>query len=346
MVMLLKAYVDTHEEACSARRLGVPAIYRTEPTLLAPDRISLMRSVVMAEEDGARDRAIDALRPLLRSDLVAIFRTVSQGSITVRLLDPPLDRFLPTPQQIAEDYAEARSNENYDDLFTLSNLRHRVSHVRARSSVSHRGCRLSLTNPQILRLQVAAALEAGLELQGGGVSLELTLLMPLVSSEEEICILAKSVREIAADVFLHRGQMISYQLGALIESPRAAICAAEIARYVDVVAFGTNDLTRLTYGFSKDDINSYLDCYLERSILTHDPFVVLDQQGVGHLMKDAIQRIRQHYPGVTIGVCGDHSADPESLRFFESLGVNFAACALPILEQAGRSLSHLPSATV
>jgi len=346
MVMLLKAYVDSHKEACSARQLGVPAIYRAEPTLLAPDRISLIRSIVMAEEEGARDRAVNELLPLLTSDLKTVFGPMSKDSITVRLLDPPLDRFLPTPQQIAADYAEARSNENYDDLFTLSDLRHRVSHVRAHSSVSHRGCRLSLTDPQILRLQVTAVLEAGLELHGEGVSLELTLLMPLVSSEEEIRALAKSVREIAADVFLHRGHMINYQLGALIESPRAAICATEIARYVDVVAFGTNDLTRLTYGFSKDDSNSYLDCYLERGILTDDPFVVLDQEGVGHLMKNAIQRIRQHNPGVAIGVCGDHSADPKSLRFFQSLGVDFAVCALTVLEQARHSLTHLPSATV
>lgn len=270
--MLLKVYVDTHEEACWARQLRVPAIYRAEPTLLALNRISLMRSIVMAEEESARDRAVNELLPLLTSDLKTAFRPMSKDSNTVRLLDPPLDRFLPTPQQIAEDYAEARANENYDDLFALFNLRHRVSHVRAHSSVSHRGCRLSLTNPQILRLQVTAVLEAGLELEREGVSLELTLLMPLVSSEEEIRSLAKSVREIASDVFLRRGQMINYQLGALIESPRAAICAPEIARYVDVGAFGTNDLTRLTYGFSKDDINSYLDCYLERGILMDDPF--------------------------------------------------------------------------
>jgi pyruvate,orthophosphate dikinase len=272
MDMLLKVYVDTHEEACWARQLRVPAIYRAEPTLLALNRISLMRSIVMAEEESARDRAVNELLPLLTSDLKTAFRPMSKDSNTVRLLDPPLDRFLPTPQQIAEDYAEARANENYDDLFALFNLRHRVSHVRAHSSVSHRGCRLSLTNPQILRLQVTAVLEAGLELEREGVSLELTLLMPLVSSEEEIRSLAKSVREIASDVFLRRGQMINYQLGALIESPRAAICAPEIARYVDVGAFGTNDLTRLTYGFSKDDINSYLDCYLERGILMDDPF--------------------------------------------------------------------------
>src|SRR5215469_6549493 len=153
MVMLLKAYVDSHKEACSARQLGVPAIYRAEPTLLAPDRISLIRSIVMAEEEGARDRAVNELLPLLTSDLKTVFGPMSKDSITVRLLDPPLDRFLPTPQQIAADYAEARSNENYDDLFTLSNLKHRVTQIRTHSSLRHRGCRLSLTHPQIFRLQ-------------------------------------------------------------------------------------------------------------------------------------------------------------------------------------------------
>lgn len=345
MVMLLKAYIDTPEQASSARRLGVPGVYRTEPGLLAPDRIELMRSIVIAEDKGHREHAAEALLPLHRSDLKTIFRILSQDSITIRLLDPPLDRFLPTPQQIAADYDEAQSNENYDELFSLANLRRRVSLVRAQSSVSHRGCRLSLTHPEILRLQITAALEAALDLQTEGISPEIAFLVPLVSSEGEISLIAKSIRDIAAEVFFGRAETISYRLGALIESPRAAICAAEISRHLDVVAFGTNDLTRMTYGFSKDDINAYLDCYLERGILKQDPFVVLDQRGVGTLMEDAVRRIRHLNPTVEIGVCGDHSADPESIRFFESLGICFAACALPVLEETHRSLIHLSTAT-
>lgn len=342
--MLLKAYVDTPEHAWSARRLGVPAIYRTEPTLLAPDRISLMRSIVVAEDERGRECATDALLPLHRSDLKTIFRILPQNSITIRLLDPPLDRFLPTTQQIAAEYAEAQSNENYDDLFTLARLRLRVSHVSAHSSVGHRGCRLSLTHPEILRLQVTAALEAALELQAEGLSPAISFLVPLVSSAEEVSLIAKSIRLIAADLFSRRGQIIDYRLGALIESPGAAICAAEISRHVDLIAFGTNDLTWMTYGFSTDDIKAYLGCYLERGILRHDPFAVLDQRGVGKLMEDAVRGIRQHNPSLEVGVCGDHSADPESLRFFESLGANFAACALPVLEEAHVSLAHLSAA--
>ena len=236
--MLLKAYIDTPEQALSSQRLGVPGIYRTEPGLFAPERISLMRSIVIAEDENDRGRAIEALLPLHRSDLKTVFRIMSEGSITIRLLDAPADRFLPTAQQIAANHAEAQSNENYDELFTLFNLRHRVSQVRAHTSANHRGCRLGLTHPEILRLQVTAALEAALELQAEGFALDLTLLVPLASSEEEIRTLAQRVREIAADVFFRRSQTIGYQLSALIESPRAAICAAEIARHVDAIAFG------------------------------------------------------------------------------------------------------------
>lgn len=342
--MLLKAYVDTPEEAWSAHQLGVPGIYRTEPKLLAPERISLMRSIIVAEDASARDRAVEALLPLHKSDLKAIFSIMSADSIMIRLLDPPLERFLPTLEEIAADYADARSNENYDELFTLAALRSRVSDLRERSSVSHRGCRLSLTHPQILRLQVTAVLEAALELQAEGASFGLTFLAPLVSSEEEICALATLVHEIAASTFMLHGRVVDYQLGALIESPRAAICAAEIARHVDVVAFGTNDLTRLTYGFSKEDITAYLDCYLKRGVLAKNPFVTLDQHGVGYLMKRAIRQVREQRPDVEIGVCGDHSADPESIQFFESVGVGFAACALPILGRSGCSISKLAKA--
>jgi pyruvate,orthophosphate dikinase len=183
-----------------------------------------------------------------------------------------------------------------------------------------------------------------LELKAEGVSLELTLLISLVSCEEEISVLAKLAHDVAADVFLRNGRVIRYQLGALLESPGATICAAEISDHVNVIVFGTNDLTRMTYGFSNND--TYLEYCLEQGVLRKNPFVTLDQRGVGHLMKCAIGQIRQHNPEVDIGVCGDHSADPESAQFFESLGVSFAACALPVLERANCSLSELSSTSV
>ena len=203
--------------------------------------------------------------------------------------------------------------------------------------MGHRGCRLSLSYPEILEMQVKAILQAALMVSADGFSPAPEIMVPLVASEEEMKVLAERIHKTAAEVFVAQGQEIRYQIGAMIELPRAAVCADRIAKHVSFLSFGTNDLTQMTYGFSRDDARSYLDSYLQQGILKDDPFITIDREGVGYLVELAVNSVRTVNPKIKLGVCGEHGGDPESIQFFADLGLDYVSCSpfrIPVAQLA------------
>lgn len=329
MISLVNA--DTPQQALSALAAGAEGIglSRTEHLLVRPECLSGMRTLAWGSSEHERREALSTLLPLHRSDTEEILRTMAGKPVNFRLLDPPLQDFLPTLHDLKIELSAARSEENWEQAFALDALREQHAQLLALNPMlGNRGCRVSVTNPEFLRMQVTAILQAALKLEAEGLETSPGIVIPLVSSEEEVRLLAHSISRIAAEVFSVCGRTAEYRLGALIELPRAAILAGAICRHVDFICFGTNDLTQMTFGFSKGDARLCLEHYVEQGIFKADPFVSLDQEGVGHLIAFAVREIRSHAPGVPIGACGDHASDPASVRFFEDLGLDFVSCAL------------------
>jgi len=284
--------------------------------------------MILAKSEAARVEALERLLPVQQVDFEEMFRTMSPLPVTIRLLDPPLHEFLPSVSEIDIEMAAARAEENWDEYLTLEGARKRVEQLtEVNPMMGHRGCRLSLTYPEILQMQVRAILRAAIRVSEEGKQPSPEIMVPLVASEQEMQRLAQMIEATASEVFAESSQRVAYRIGTMIELPRAAICAGPISKYVSFVSFGTNDLTQMTFGFSRDDARAYLDSYLAQGILKDDPFITIDQEGVGHLMKMAIASVRQFNPKIKIGVCGEHGGDPESIKFFHSIGVDYVSCS-------------------
>jgi len=335
------ANADTPKDAIAAR-LGKAAgigLCRTEHMFFAPERLSSMRAMITATNVKDRTEALALLLPAQQQDFEGLFREMAPLPVTIRLLDPPLHEFLPSLEEINADITYARRDENWEHLLVLESLRERVQLLReSNPMMGHRGCRLSLTYPEILQMQVRAILQAALMIADEGLDVFPEIMIPLVASAEEARVLVEMIHQAAAEVLAgHRP--IQYSVGTMIELPRAAICAGQISRYVDFVSFGTNDLTQMTYGFSRDDSHTYLKSYLDNGIFKKDPFVTIDESGVGYLLKMAIAQIRSVDPSIKIGVCGEHAGDPDSIRFFSSIGVDYISCSPSRL-----AIAHLSAA--
>lgn len=334
------ANADTPEDAISARasRAGGIGLCRTEHMFFEPTRLKLMRSMILAADMAERVRTLDALLPMQQADFEELFRTMSPLPVTIRLLDPPLHEFLPSLNEIREQSVAARQDEHWEEAIELDHVRRRIEQLtETNPMMGHRGCRLSLTSPEIMAMQVRAILQAALAVAAQGHAVTPGIMVPLVASEEEMSVLARMIRETADEVFLEAKSEIPYSIGAMIELPRAAIQAARIARHVSFVSFGTNDLTQMTYGFSRDDAGNYLNFYLRQGIFRFDPFKTIDREGVGRLLDIAIRQLRSVDPMIKVGVCGEHAGDPESIEFFCSLGVDYLSCSpsrLPIAHLA------------
>jgi pyruvate,orthophosphate dikinase len=343
----LRGTADTPAQAEAALKAGAAGIglCRTEAMLLGLDRLHLMRSIVLAQNEGSRSNEIAALLSLHRNDLISFFRTVSPLPVTIRLIDPPLKDFLPTMLQLDSEISDARSDENWEAYKSLADMRQQYSSFdQANPSMGHRGCRLGTTHPDILRMQVTAILQAALVITDEGIDCKPQIMVPLVASSDEMRALSALIHETAAIVLKRSSARIAYSVGALIELPRAAIRADAISEHSDFIAFGTHDLTQMTYGFSRENSRRYLDLYLKQGIFKQDPFVSLDQHGVGYLIKLGIENVRKLNPQMEIGICGEHSADPESLRFFRAIGADFVSCptiALTLARQSLRATSLL-----
>jgi pyruvate,orthophosphate dikinase len=278
--------------------------------------------------------------------------------VTIRLIDPPLHEFLPTEVAAREELAQARlQGTDVENIHRLEELLLRVQQLsESNPMMGLRGCRLGIVHPEIIVMQVKAILRAALRVKAEGIAALPEIMVPLVACVEEVRFLRKLIDVTAAnlfaeeDLFGQEGRRIGYRVGVMIEVPRAAACADEIAREVDFMSFGTNDLTQLTFGFSRDDAHKYLGTYLDLGILKHNPFVTIDREGVGSLIRLAVRKAREANPVIKIGICGEHGGDPASIAFFEELGVDYVSCSparLPIAElsAAHTSIARAPVKT-
>jgi pyruvate,orthophosphate dikinase len=326
----VRANADTPADATAARAAGATGIglCRTEHMFFATDRLSQVRAMILATNATDRIEALELLLPMQQLDFEELFRTMSSLPVTIRLLDPPLHEFLPSAAELDVEMAGARDKEDWEHCTTLEVVRQRVRLLtETNPMMGHRGCRLSLTYPEILEMQVRAILRAAVTVAAEGFEPVPEIMVPLVASEQEMRELARMIHATAEEVFAGHVERVPYKVGTMIELPRAAICAGPISKHVSFISFGTNDLTQMTFGFSRDDSRNYLDSYLEQGILKADPFSTIDREGVGYLIEMAIKNVRLLNPAIKVGVCGEHGGDPASIQFFQSVGVDYVSCS-------------------
>ncbi len=321
----IRANADTPEEAERARQFGATGIglTRTEHMFFGPERIEAMQEMILSDSTAARERALAKLLPYQRDDFRGILSAMRGYPVTIRLLDPPLHEFLPRERKSQE--ALARNLEIPLDL-----VEERVSELHETNPMlGHRGCRLAITYPEILVMQVRAIVEAAIACRRDNIRAQPEIMIPLVGSREELSILRDQVESTIERVMEAEGYTGSLEIpvGTMIEVPRAALTAGEIAEEADFFSFGTNDLTQMTYGFSRDDINSFLPDYLAQSVLTKDPFFSLDQTGVGRLVRMAAEEGRAANAGLKVGICGEHGGEPDSIDFFHGVGLDYVSCS-------------------
>lgn len=319
----VRANADTPVDAEVARKFGAEGIglCRTEHMFFAADRIKAVREMILAGDVESRKRALAKLLPFQRSDFYAILKEMQGLPVTIRLLDPPLHEFLPhEDEQIAELAKEMGTS--FEELKAKVHSLHEFNPM-----LGHRGCRLGITYPEIYEMQVRAIFEAATQLAKEGVSVIPEVMIPLVGTVGELQILKDLTVQTAEAVMAEAGQKVEYKVGTMIEVPRAALVADEIGKIAEFFSFGTNDLTQMTLGFSRDDVGKFIPEYIERGIFEADPFQTLDQQGVGQLIKSGVEKGRSANPGLKVGICGEHGGDPKSIEFCHKSGLNYVSCS-------------------
>jgi pyruvate,orthophosphate dikinase len=322
--MKIRANAETPLDAETARKFGAEGIglCRTEHMFFAPERIGAVRQMIMAQDEAGRRVALEKLLPFQRQDFVELFRIMAGLPVTIRLLDPPLHEFLPHGDQEIADVAEALGQD-------VALMRRRAAELaEANPMLGHRGCRLGISYPEIYEMQARAIFEAALQIaEETGEPVVPEIMIPLVGTRRELEITRAQVDRIARQVLEKAGKTIEYLVGTMIELPRAALTADKIAEVADFFSFGTNDLTQTTFGLSRDDAGKFLPHYVEAGILPKDPFVSLDIEGVGALVRIAAERGRATKPGLKLGICGEHGGDPASIAFCEEIGLDYVSCS-------------------
>jgi pyruvate,orthophosphate dikinase len=322
--MRVRANADQPEDARAARRFGAEGIglCRTEHMFFEESRIIAMREMILAEDEAGRRRALDKLLPMQRGDFAALFEIMGGLPVTIRLLDPPLHEFL--PHSDAEMDAVARAAG-----VGVARVRQRAARLKeANPMLGHRGCRLGISYPEIYEMQARAIFEAAAETsRKGGRPVVPEVMIPLVATKRELDILKAVIDRVAGEVAKASGVALDYSVGTMIELPRAALRAGEIAESADFFSFGTNDLTQTTFGLSRDDAGNFLEAYQRQGIVEQDPFVTLDQSGVGELVAIAVERGRKTRAELKLGICGEHGGDPASIRFCEGVGLDYVSCS-------------------
>jgi len=321
----VRANAETPADAATARKFGAEGIglCRTEHMFFDSERIIAMREMILADDSAGRRTALAKLLPMQRQDFVELFRIMAGLPVTIRLLDPPLHEFLPHGEAEVRDVAKS-AGISFEDVSA------RVAQLRENNPMlGHRGCRLGISHPEIYEMQVRAIFEAAIEASKaeGGQAAILEIMIPLVMGAPELRILKDLVNGVAAELAQEGNTMSDYIVGTMIELPRAALRAGDIAEIADFFSFGTNDLTQTTLGISRDDAASFMDSYVRQGLFTQDPFASLDQEGVGELIETACKRGRESRPGIKLGVCGEHGGDPASIHFFEKCGLNYVSCS-------------------
>jgi pyruvate, orthophosphate dikinase len=342
----IRANADTPEDAANARKSGALGIglCRTEHMFFSAERLPHVRTMILACSTEDRKQALSRLLPMQQEDFEELFREMSTHPVTVRLLDPPLHEFLPSLKETEAELALAWQAKDLRAVQQLELLSKRIQSLsESNPMMGHRGCRLSISYPEILEMQVRAILQAALKVAAEGFMPLPEIMVPLVASAEEMRWLRRRIDEVAVEVFANYGDSIEYSVGTMIELPRAAVCAGAIAEHANFASFGTNDLTQMTFGFSRDDASKYLDGYIEEGILKVDPFLTIDREGVGALIEMAIQQMRAVKPEIKIGVCGEHAGDPASIDFFASAGVDYISCSPARLPVAQIAMAQIKS---
>ncbi|HEV8400438.1 MAG TPA: pyruvate, phosphate dikinase [Gemmatimonadales bacterium] len=319
----VRANADTPADARRAREFGAEGVglCRTEHMFFEGDRITAMREMIVAPDEPGRRRALAKLLPMQRDDFEGIFEAMAGLPVTIRLLDPPLHEFLPHTHEEIAGLAKAMKLP----VATLERLVESL--VEANPMLGHRGCRLGISYPEITEMQARAIFEAAGRVAGRGKKVTVEVMVPLVAHVEEFKRQEEIIRHVAEEVFHAEGRAVPYLVGTMIEVPRAALTADDIAKEAEFFSFGTNDMTQMTFGLSRDDAGRFLPLYVERGILAEDPFQVLDQEGVGKLVALAVRLGRATRPDLKIGICGEHGGEPSSVKFCHHAGMNYVSCS-------------------
>jgi len=343
--LAVRANAETPADAATARKFGAEGIglCRTEHMFFDSTRIVTMREMIVAKDSDGRRAALAKLLPMQRQDFVELFRIMAGLPVTIRLLDPPLHEFLPHGEAEIREVAKSAG-------LGFEEVRARVAQLHENNPMlGHRGCRLGISYPEIYEMQVRAIFEAAIEVAAGGAAAELEIMIPLVMGAAEFRLLKDLVdgvaAAIAAEIADQRGAVPDYILGTMIELPRAALRAGDIAELAGFFSFGTNDLTQTALGISRDDSASFMDSYLRHGVFAQDPFASLDREGVGELIETACQRGRAARAGLKLGICGEHGGDPASIRFFQKCGLDYVSCSpyrVPIARLAAAQAELTP----
>ena len=319
----VRANAETPRDARIARAFGAEGIglCRTEHMFFEGDRITAMREMIVAREPGGRRRALDKLLPMQRTDFEGIFTAMDGLPVTIRLLDPPLHEFLPHGGEETKLLARTLDLPRADLNRIIESLR------ETNPMLGHRGCRLGISYPEITEMQARAILEAAVRAMRRGIVVKPEIMIPLVSTVKEFENQRAIIEDVAERVLGGMGERLPYLIGTMIELPRAALTAAQIAQSAEFFSFGTNDLTQTTMGLSRDDAGRFLPSYIDRGIFSDDPFQILDTEGVGRLVRIAVEDGRRVRPNIKLGICGEHGGEPRSISFCHSLGLDYVSCS-------------------
>ena len=343
-ILGVRANADTGHDATVARNFGAEGIglCRTEHMFFGEERLAVMREMILAEDLAAREEALDKLLPLQRQDFLEIFEAMDGLPVTIRLLDPPLHEFLPNYEELQAELAElklsmmmmrqdasfAKIDQILRQIWEKEQLMRQVERLReSNPMLGHRGCRLGLVHPEVTRMQAKALFEAACEALSKGHTVIPEVMIPLVGAAAELANQREIVEQQAESVLGAYGLSLEYTIGTMIELPRAALTAHQIAEHADFFSFGTNDLTQTTFGLSRDDSARFLPRYVKAKVLANDPFQVLDREGVGQLVQMGLERGRQTKPELKVGICGEHGGEPSSIAFCHEIGMNYVSCS-------------------
>ena len=340
--MAVRTNADSPKDAQIARDFGAKGIglCRTEHMFFEGERIKAMREMILAEDVEARRKALEKLLPYQREDFEGIFEAMEGYGVTVRLLDPPLHEFVP--------HEDANQAEMAKEMgISVEEIKHKVDSLHEfNPMLGHRGCRLGITYPEITEMQARAIIEAAVNLKIKGIDARPEIMVPLIGTLKEYELQANIIKETAEKVFAEKGARIDYLVGTMIEVPRAALTADKVGEVAEFFSFGTNDLTQMTFGYSRDDAGKFLPVYIDNGVLKHDPFQVLDREGVGQLVRMGCEKGRKSNPKLKIGICGEHGGEPSSVEFCDMVGMDYVSCSpfrVPIARVAAAQANIIAS---
>ena len=321
----VRTNADTPNDARQAKSYGAEGIglCRTEHMFFNPDRIASMREMIVSKTEEQREKALLKILPMQQSDFEELYEAMEGESVTIRFLDPPLHEFVPTDKDDIIALAKEMKMKVEDLKAVIASL-HEFNPM-----MGHRGCRLAVTYPEIARMQTKAVIQAAIAVSDRHPEWEIVpeIMIPLVGEVKELAFVKSIVVETAEKCIATSGKRLKYKVGTMIEIPRAALTADEIATEAEFFSFGTNDLTQMTFGFSRDDAGKFLESYYENKIYESDPFAKLDVKGVGKLVKMAVDLGRRTRPGIKLGICGEHGGDPSTIEFCHKIGLTYVSCS-------------------